>query len=157
MHERAALGTSRCKDAEGAGYPASFDTEGSHDLTRVARFDSYPGFLFGSVQADVASPRCSRGTPEARTEQERAWFRAHVDQTLGSSLLGRYGTLDEQAAAILFLASDEASYITGTILPVSGGDPGLTSQACRSRVHGPYCQGSCTRTTSSPRPRPRPH
>jgi hypothetical protein len=33
----------------------------------------------------------------------------------------RYGTLEEQAAPILFLASDEASYITGTILPVAGG------------------------------------
>jgi NAD(P)-dependent dehydrogenase (short-subunit alcohol dehydrogenase family) len=36
----------------------------------------------------------------------------------------RYGTLEEQAAAILFLASSEASYITGTILPVAGGDLG---------------------------------
>jgi dihydroxycyclohexadiene carboxylate dehydrogenase len=36
----------------------------------------------------------------------------------------RYGTIDEQVAAILFLASDEASYITGQILPVSGGDNG---------------------------------
>jgi NAD(P)-dependent dehydrogenase (short-subunit alcohol dehydrogenase family) len=36
----------------------------------------------------------------------------------------RYGTLDEQAGAILFLACDDASYITGTILPVAGGDQG---------------------------------
>lgn len=68
--------------------------------------------------------RISRGTPEARTEQEKAWFQAHVDQTLEHSLLHRYGTLDEQAAAITFLASDEASYITGTVLPVAGGDLG---------------------------------
>ena len=31
----------------------------------------------------------------------------------------RYGTLEEQAAAILFFASDEASYITGVTLPVA--------------------------------------
>ena len=36
----------------------------------------------------------------------------------------RYGTLDEQAAALTFLASEEASYITGTVLPVAGGDLG---------------------------------
>ena len=47
-----------------------------------------------------------------------------VDQVVDSSLLKRYGTLDEQAAAITFLASDEASYITGTVLPVAGGDLG---------------------------------
>jgi benzoate/toluate 1,2-dioxygenase reductase subunit len=68
--------------------------------------------------------RISRGTPETRTEQERTWFQAHIDQTIGSSLLKRYATLDEQAAAILFLASDEASYVTGSVLPVGGGDLG---------------------------------
>jgi dihydroxycyclohexadiene carboxylate dehydrogenase len=36
----------------------------------------------------------------------------------------RYGTIDEQVSAILFLASDEASYITGVTMPVGGGDLG---------------------------------
>jgi NAD(P)-dependent dehydrogenase (short-subunit alcohol dehydrogenase family) len=72
-----------------------------------------------------APPRkVSRGTPTPRSEQEKAWFEAHVDQTLASSLMHRYGTLDEEVAPILFLASDEASYITGSRLPVAGGDPG---------------------------------
>jgi benzoate/toluate 1,2-dioxygenase reductase component len=68
--------------------------------------------------------RIARGTPEPGNATERAWFQAHIDQTLDSSLMKRYGTLDEQAAAICFLASDEAAYITGTVLPVAGGDQG---------------------------------
>jgi dihydroxycyclohexadiene carboxylate dehydrogenase len=43
---------------------------------------------------------------------------------MASSLMQRYGTIAEQVAAILFLASDEASYVTGTVLPVAGGDQG---------------------------------
>jgi len=73
---------------------------------------------------DAPPRRISRGGPELVTDQERAWYQAHIDQTIDSSLLKRYGSLDEQAAAIAFLASDEASYITGTVLPVAGGDPG---------------------------------
>lgn len=68
--------------------------------------------------------RISRGTPEPRNAQEQAWFQAHIDQTKQSCLFGRYGTLDEQAAPILFLASSDASYITGSVVPVAGGDQG---------------------------------
>jgi dihydroxycyclohexadiene carboxylate dehydrogenase len=71
-----------------------------------------------------APPRTVQRGPLPSTEQEKAWYQQIVDQTVESSLMKRYGTLAEQAAAICFLASDEASYITGTILPVAGGDLG---------------------------------
>jgi benzoate/toluate 1,2-dioxygenase alpha subunit len=43
----------KVKDPEDAGYPDCFNKEGSHDLKKVARFESYRGFLFGSVNPDV--------------------------------------------------------------------------------------------------------
>ncbi len=67
--------------------------------------------------------RVARG-PGPEGEQEETWYQQIVDQTVDSSLLGRYGTLDEQAAPICFLASEEASYISGSVLPVAGGDQG---------------------------------
>ena len=68
--------------------------------------------------------RIPRGPTTEKTEQEKTWYQEIVDQTVDSSLMRRYGTLEEQAAPILFLASDEASYITGVTLPVAGGDLG---------------------------------
>jgi benzoate/toluate 1,2-dioxygenase alpha subunit len=45
----------KVKDVKGAGYPEQFNTEGSHDLKKVARFESYKGFLFGSLNPDSSS------------------------------------------------------------------------------------------------------
>jgi len=72
---------------------------------------------------EAPARRIPRG-PSPESDQEQAWYRTIVDQTVDSAFLKRYGTLDEQAAAITFLASPEASYITGTVLPVAGGDLG---------------------------------
>jgi len=72
---------------------------------------------------EAPARRIPRG-PVPESDQEQAWYRTIVDQTVDSSFLKRYGTLDEQAAAITFLASPEASYITGAVLPVAGGDLG---------------------------------
>ena len=48
-------------------------------------------------------------TPEAR------------EKLAGEIPLERLGTADDVAAAVAYLASEEASYVTGTVLNVSGG------------------------------------
>lgn len=40
---------------------------------------------------------------------------------IGMTALGRSGRPDEVASAVRFVADDEASYITGAVIPVSGG------------------------------------
>lgn len=49
-----------------------------------------------------------------KTEEFKAYMRAAVP-------LGRYGEEGELNAGAIFLASDEASYVTGAILPIDGG------------------------------------
>ena len=71
-----------------------------------------------------APPRKVPRNSATMSPQEESWYQGIVDQTIASSLMHRYGTIDEQVRAILFLASDEASYIPGTVLPVGGGDQG---------------------------------
>ncbi|WP_430465266.1 benzoate diol dehydrogenase BenD [Tabrizicola sp.] len=71
-----------------------------------------------------APPRAVPRNPGEQSAQEKVWYQQIVDQTVNSSLMHRYGTLDEQAGVILFLASDDASYLTGVTIPVGGGDLG---------------------------------
>lgn len=49
---------------------------------------------------------------------ESDFFKEYMKRTVP---LGRYGREGELNAAAVFLASDEASYVTGAILPVDGG------------------------------------
>jgi dihydroxycyclohexadiene carboxylate dehydrogenase len=72
----------------------------------------------------AAPPRRVPRNAAGDSEQEKTWMNEAVRQVTDSTFFKRYGTLDEQIAPILFLASDEASYITGTVLPVAGGDNG---------------------------------
>jgi 3-oxoacyl-[acyl-carrier protein] reductase len=60
-----------------------------------------PGFVLTELTADLPEPlkdEITRRTP-----------------------LGRFGTVDDIANAVVFLASDEAAYITGQVLAVDGG------------------------------------
>lgn len=107
--------------------PYSAAKGGVNALTRsIAMEYSEAGIRINAVApgGTDAPVRLTPRNTEQPSEKEKVWYQQVVDQTVQSSLLRRYGTLDEQAHAILFLASDEASYITGVVLPVAGGDLG---------------------------------
>jgi 3-oxoacyl-[acyl-carrier protein] reductase len=60
-----------------------------------------PGFVLTELTQDLAEP----------------WKDAIIERTP----LGRFGTTEEIANAVAFLASDEAAFITGQVLAVDGG------------------------------------
>jgi len=60
-------------------------------------------------------------TPMERGEAERrGWSWERYVEWASDRPLGRMGEPDEIARAVLFLASDEASFITGAAIPVDG-------------------------------------
>ena len=71
-----------------------------------------------------APPRKVPRNSTPLSEDEKVWMQQVVNQTKERSLMGRYGTIDEQVNAIVFLASDESSYMTGSVIAVGGGDHG---------------------------------
>ena len=44
-----------------------------------------------------------------------------LDERLSRVPMGRVGTIDEVVRGVLYLASDESSYVTGTELVIDGG------------------------------------
>ena len=83
----------------------------------AVRFEAHPDVAKalptwqGKTIIDVTN---AYGVPPEQAEQAAAQFASQVP-------MGRRGRPEEIAAAVMFLASDESSYITGVDLAVDGG------------------------------------
>jgi len=76
-----------------------------------------------NINVNCVAPGLVRSRPErmAGAEEMTAEQRAEYERTLESIPLKRFGTPIDIATAIVFMASDEASYIQGQTLLVDGG------------------------------------
>jgi NAD(P)-dependent dehydrogenase (short-subunit alcohol dehydrogenase family) len=74
--------------------------------------------------ATAARDRVTPRNPNAHliTPEERARRDQELNERRSREIpMGRTAEAEEQAAAIVFLLSDDASFITGQVLPVGGG------------------------------------
>jgi NAD(P)-dependent dehydrogenase (short-subunit alcohol dehydrogenase family) len=91
---------------------------GLHHLTRCIAVD----YAKMGVRANCVAPGVV-DTPLVRASKpaEKKAFDSAMARLAAMHPVGRCGNVDEVAAAALFLVSDEASFITGVVLPVDGG------------------------------------
>jgi beta-ketoacyl ACP reductase len=68
-----------------------------------------------SITANVVAPGF------IDTEMTRAMEPKYVDMAKQAIPLGRIGNVDEVAGVVSFLASEDATYISGAVIPVDGG------------------------------------
>jgi NAD(P)-dependent dehydrogenase (short-subunit alcohol dehydrogenase family) len=88
-----------------------------------SRWKRYAGSITRPLPAARASGPSRANEPHGHDRDQRPG-RVDADvhrRSKPQPPLGRFGLTDDIAAAVAFLASDEAAYITGQVLDVDGG------------------------------------
>lgn len=99
-----------------AGVQYTAAKAGIEGLTRQLAYD----FGKSGIRVNAVAPTVTltgdriQGLWDGKSEEEKK-------KVLSAIPLGRLGTMEEVASAVVFLASDESSYITGITLDVCGG------------------------------------
>ncbi len=99
-----------------AGVQYAAAKAGVEGLTRQLAYD----WGKSGIRVNAVAPTVTltgdrvQGLWEAKSEEEKK-------KVLSAIPLGRLGTVEEVASAVVFLASDESSFITGITLDVNGG------------------------------------
>jgi 3-oxoacyl-[acyl-carrier protein] reductase len=120
MHERkkgsiVAVSSIAAQACQPRGGQAAAAKAGLDALVRVvAKEEGRHGIRANAVSIGLTAT-------EMGADAERAWGEEATKRLLAGSPLGRIGEPEEIARVVRFLASDEASYVTGKVLQVDGG------------------------------------
>lgn len=97
-------------------------------LTLNLAFELAPFNIYANciVPGPIETPFWDPLSKGMSAEQKKAFFAALAKKEVP---LGRMGTADDIAGPALFFASELSSYVTGQVLCVAGGQPGLTQES----------------------------